>query len=517
MNRWDIEVKNLDFLPDSEKMEKVTSTNGIYKVMIADDDEQVHKVTKMILRDFHYNNRSLEFIDTFSAAQTIEALKIHDDVAILFLDVVMEKNNSGFEVIEFLRESQQNYLARIILRTGQPGEAPEEEVIRNYDINDYLLKSELTSKRLFTSLYSSVRSYRDLLMLNRNQKGLQKIIKMSSELFNKNSLDDFLVTIMEQISTLTDDSSDMIYLRNEEFKNGFVSMCQSSKSKIVAATGSYKKHMGMDIEDIPELFFILEHLKQPESENDSLIRKIDRGILVYGKENVTSNNIIFLEGPKEAFDFNMINLFLTHFSITLDNFILNNLVSDTQKEILYALAETVEAQSEDTGTHIERISKMMYEFALILHMSYQEAEMIRLASTMHDLGKIAVPDAVLKKPAKLNPEEFEIIKTHCDQGYRILSRSQLPVMKMAAEIALSHHEKFDGSGYPKGMAGKSIPTSARMMAIVDVFDALTHKRVYKEAFDVDYAVEVLNEGKDRHFDGQLVDVFINRLDEIMTL
>ncbi|WKY48022.1 DUF3369 domain-containing protein [Eubacteriaceae bacterium ES3] len=517
MDRWDIEVKNLDFLSDSEKKEKPPETNGSYTILIADDDEQVHKVTKMILRDFEYNHRSLEFIDTYSGAETIEVLKKHDDIAILFLDVVMEKNNSGFEVVEYLRGTMKNYITRIILRTGQPGEAPEEEVIRDYDINDYLLKSELSSKRLFTSLYSSIRSYRDLVVLKRNQQGLQKIIKMSSELFNKNSLDDFLVSILEQISTLTDDSSDMIYLRNEDFQNGFVSMRQSNKSKIVAATGSYKKHMGMDVEDIPELSFILEHLKQSEIEKNGLIRKIDKGILVYGKENSTSNNVIFLEGPKEGFDFNLINLFLTHFSITLDNFILNNLVSDTQKEILFALAETVEAQSEDTGTHIERISKMMYEFALIMHMSYQEAELIRLASTMHDLGKIAVPDAVLKKPAKLNPEEFEVIKTHCDQGYRILSRSQLPVMKMAAEIALSHHEKFDGSGYPKGVMGKSIPTAARMMAIVDVFDALTHKRVYKEAFEVSFAIDVLIEGKGKHFDGDLVDLFVSRLDDIMVL
>lgn len=134
---------------------------------------------------------------------------------------------------------------------------------------------------------------------------------------------------------------------------------------------------------------------------------------------------------------------------------------------------------------------------------------------MHDIGKIAIPDAILKKPGKLTAEEFEIIKEHPLIGYQILSKSNLNVLKLAAEIALYHHEKYDGSGYPEGLRGNTIPLSTRMLAIIDVFDAITHRRIYKAAESIDNALNYLKENRGTHFDPDLVDLFLLHSENII--
>lgn len=134
---------------------------------------------------------------------------------------------------------------------------------------------------------------------------------------------------------------------------------------------------------------------------------------------------------------------------------------------------------------------------------------------MHDIGKIAIPDAILKKPGKLTAEELEIIKEHPLIGYQILSKSNLNVLKLAAEIALYHHEKYDGSGYPEGLRGNTIPLCARMLAIIDVFDAITHRRIYKTAESIDNALNYLKENRGTHFDPALVDLFLLHSENII--
>ncbi len=516
LKKWDIDTDKISFLDNKKANPQVeTIPQDTYKVLIADDDNEVHKITKMLLRDFVFNNRKLEFIDAYSGEETKKVLASHDDIAILFLDVVMEKKQSGFEVVDYLRNILQNYMTRIILRTGQPDEAPQEEVIAKYDINDYRLKTELTVKRLYASVYTAIRSYRDLSNLKGHKEGLEKIIQASTNLFNMDSLNEFLVSVLKELASFQSKSRGVVYMRQDAVSNGVVSVLKDNRNYIVAATGIYESYIGMEMDAVPDLSHVLKYLNSPSDKQVGFVRKVEKGFLIVGQDNLNSTNYIYIEGAHEQFDFDLINLFLSNFSVTLDNFILNNMVKDTQREIVFALAETVESHFEETGNHIKRISNMMYEFALLHRMSYQEAEMLRLASTMHDLGKVAMPDVILKKPGRLTVEEFEIIKTHTMHGYKILNGSDLPILQMAATIALNHHEKYDGSGYPSGKKASNIPLSARMMAIVDVYDAITHKRVYKEARDKAYALNILKKGRGTHFDPYLVDVFIENVDQIL--
>jgi len=518
MKKWDENNLNFDFLKE-DTAKPINRTKSI-KIIIADDDVEVHSITKMILRDFQFEGHPLEFIDTYSGKETNEALELHPDTAILFLDVVMEKNHSGLEVVEYLRHTLKNDMTRIILRTGQPGEAPEDKIIREYDINDYRLKTEMTVQRLTTTLYNALRNYRDLKKIDKSKKGLEKIIKASSNLFKHTSMDDFFNGILSQLASFHTEESEVLFIREQletestQVVGGIVTLDQMNRPTIMAATGKYADFVGKSLADVSELTDIYNWMN---THCNSLqeINYLPKGFIIKKSSKKRLNNYIYIEGDSSLYDFELMNLFLTNYSVALDNFILNSMISNTQKEIIITLGEVVEKHFEDTGGHIRRVSEIMYRFSQLCHFSFSECEMFKVASTMHDVGKIAIPDAILKKPGKLTPDEFEIIKTHALVGYQILSKSNLDILKIAADIALNHHEKFDGSGYPNGIKGREIPTSARMMAIVDVFDALTHKRVYKEAESLEDTLELLKASRGSHFDPNLLDIFIQNLDEIM--
>ncbi|MBP6491863.1 MAG: DUF3369 domain-containing protein [Clostridia bacterium] len=520
MPKINIDKINDEFFLNLKGAESASSEartrNSPYKIVVADDDREVHQVTEMIFKGFTFEGIPLEIINTYSAAETIEIFKTRNDIAILFLDVVMEKSCSGLDVVRILRDEIKNASTRIILRTGQPGEAPEEDVIRDYDINDYRLKTELTSNRLKTTLYSALRNYRDIRILEKHKTGLEKIIKTTSKLFENNTLRDFLNSMLEELSNFQLDSPEMLFVRGAEYPsaNGILSVRERNRNVIVAATGKFEGYVGMNIEEIQELSYLKEWISCEEL-NDEFIHQINEGFIIENRGKSKQNNFIFIDGVAETFDFELVHLFLANFSVSLDNFILNNMLNTTQKDMIIALGETLESHFQENGNHVKRIAEMMYRFALKNKASMSEAEMIKVASSMHDLGKIAIPDSTLKKPGKLTDEEFEIIKTHTVYGHNILNKSDMPILKIAAEIALNHHEKYDGSGYPKGIPGENIPILARMMAIVDVFDAMTHKRVYKEAISVDETMEYLVSNKEKHFDPILVDLFAENLKYIV--
>jgi putative two-component system response regulator len=144
-------------------------------------------------------------------------------------------------------------------------------------------------------------------------------------------------------------------------------------------------------------------------------------------------------------------------------------------------------------------------------------ELIRIASPMHDIGKIGTPDNILLKPGKFTPEEFQAISRHPEIGYRILSGSDADLLKLAAVIAWTHHEKYDGSGYPRKLVGEAIPLEGRIAAVADAFDALTSRRVYKPSFPVEQAIKIMRQGREKHFDPGLLDTFLGAMDEVLVI
>lgn len=190
---------------------------------------------------------------------------------------------------------------------------------------------------------------------------------------------------------------------------------------------------------------------------------------------------------------------------------------DTRLQVVQRLGMAAEYRDEETGNHILRMSHTSALIARALGWDEARCELILHASPMHDIGKIGIPDAVLLKPGRFEPEEWEIMKTHAAIGAKLLEGDDSDLMRMAHEIALTHHEKWDGSGYPRGLAGEAIPESGRIVALADVFDALTSERPYKPAWTIERALEFIREGSGRHFDPRVVDAFMDRLDGVLEI
>ncbi len=192
-------------------------------------------------------------------------------------------------------------------------------------------------------------------------------------------------------------------------------------------------------------------------------------------------------------------------------------IEDTQREMLYTLGEMGETRSQETGFHVKRVAKYSKLLAQLYGLSEEEATLVYIASPMHDIGKIAIPDHILLKPGKLTEEEFIEMKKHATYGYEIFKSSSRPSLQAAAIIAHEHHEKYDGTGYPKGLKADEIHPFGRIVALADVFDALSTKRVYKDAWPMEKILDFLKEQKAKHFDPKLIDLLLENLDKFLEI
>ncbi|AXE30816.1 two-component system response regulator [Chromobacterium phragmitis] len=189
----------------------------------------------------------------------------------------------------------------------------------------------------------------------------------------------------------------------------------------------------------------------------------------------------------------------------------------SHRDAIYMLGQAGHFNDTDTGVHIWRMAAYSAMLAATSGWDAPSCHLLEMAAPMHDTGKLGIPDAILRKPGPLTPEEWEVMKTHTRIGHDILIRSEAPIFKLAAEVALRHHEKWDGSGYPDGLAGTAIPESARIVSLADVFDALTMKRPYKDAWPLEKALTTLRDGRGSHFEPRLIEVFDAALPKLLEI
>lgn len=501
-----------DLLFAEEESISIDESLERWKVLIVDDEAEIHNVTKLVLSDFQFDGKGLEFFSAYTALEAKKFIADNKDIAVILLDVVMEEEDSGLKLVKYIREEVKNDLVRIILRTGQPGQAPEKKVIVSYDINDYKEKTELTAQKLFTCMVTSIRSYRDINVIHNNKKGLEKIIESSSTIFEVQSMKKFASGVLTQLTSILNLNRNALYCQTSSFAatkgdDGFY---------IMAATGDFSEGVNKNIRDVVP-FNVLEQLDKASKVKKSVYGGND--IIMYFKSDIGSENMIYLERTKKLtdIDINFIEIFCSNVSIAFDNIYLNKEVENTQKEIIFTLGEIAEARSKETGNHVKRVAEYTKLLALKYGMSEEEAELLRLASPMHDIGKLSVPDGILNKPGKLTYEEFEVIKNHASTGFEMLKTSNKEIMKTAAIIAHEHHEKYNGKGYPLGLKEQEIHIYGRITAVADVFDALCSDRVYKKAWPMDKVIELFKAERGQHFDPALVDILLNDLEDFLKI
>lgn len=487
-----------------------------WKVLVVDDEPEVHNITRLALGDFSFENKGLEILSAFSGHEARKIISDHPDIALIFLDVVMEADDAGLRLVQHLREEIGNKFVRIILRTGQPGCAPERDVIVNYDINDYKEKTSFDSTKLFTSTYAGLRAYQDIMNiesarqnLDRYRIGLEEIVNSSANLFEIRSLRKFAKGLLTQLSSILRLDENSLLVRSESWN----STNEQGAYQILAGTGQYKALGRSD--SLPSHTFT--YLNKACRQKANLFE--DDIFVGYFPSKVGKISLIYMDGVTQLDDIDkrLIQLFSSNITVAFDNLYLDREIFDTQNEIINTLGDVVESRSKSTANHVKRVSHLSRMLGRLSGMSEQEAEILFIAAPMHDVGKIGIPDRILLKEGKLDAEEWEIMKTHAEIGESIFSQSSRPALQAAAIVAGQHHEKYDGNGYPKGLMGKNIHIYGRIVAIADVFDALSHKRCYKEPWPIDEVITYLQKEKGHHLDPELVDLFIDHIDEVVEI
>ena len=486
-----------------------------WRILIVDDEADVHSVTTFMLRGQQYLGRGFEFLHAYSGREARTLLAANPDLAVVLLDVVMETEDSGLQLVHYIREELGNRTVRIVLRTGQPGKAPAARVIVEYDINDYKEKTELTLEKMLVTLISALRSYHFITTIENNRRGLKRIIEASGDIFERQSLERLGRGVLDQLTAILELRGDPESGGGKA--SGLTAAVIDGRPLVLAATGAFSP---------------FEH--RPVAEVDTammrtaldLARTRPRGFYCqngscawYFKSQNGSENFLYFEIPREVDedDHDLLELFFTNVSLAFDNLFLNQGIEDTQKEIIFQIAETMECRSAETGSHVRRVAEYARLLALKVGLSEDEAEMLKLASTPHDLGKIGIPDAILNKPGPLTPEEYTTIKTHVWRGHDLLASSPSPIIQAAARIVLLHHERWDGQGYPQGLKGEEIHIHGRIIGVADVFDALSNKRVYHDRWDWEAVFNHFREERGRHFDPQLVDILLECREEFVAI
>ncbi|MCQ8878208.1 DUF3369 domain-containing protein [Pseudoalteromonas shioyasakiensis] len=490
------------FSGDTTNESQPQSKQSFWDILVVDDEEDIHQVTKLVLSGFKFEDRPLRFHHAYSAQEAKALLQQNTTFSVGLIDVVMETNHAGLDLIKFIRDELNNHDIRLILRTGQPGEAPEEAVIRDYDINDYKNKTELTAIKMKTLLYSALRAHRDIQIIERHKKGLEKIINASSSFLMCESIQEFASSILSQVSNVTGLDGTEIY-------------CVAAVNNQSSPASDFKLLAASGVEPEPSNHILPDdvHSLLVDTHNQKVSRKTKHDYIGYFPTQAGLETMLYVRkgSQLEPTEHQLLEFFANHIALAYDNLKLREIVKESQKELSYILGEAVEKRSKETGSHVKRVALYSELLAKLSGLKSFECEIIKLASPLHDIGKISIPDQILNKPGKLDAQEWEIMQTHAQIGYEILKNSNNEILKCGAMIAHLHHEKWDGTGYPNKLAGEDIHIVGRITALADVFDALGSDRCYKKAWPIEDVLALIKEQRGKQFDPQLVDIFINNL------
>jgi response regulator RpfG family c-di-GMP phosphodiesterase len=483
-----------------------------WKVMIVDDDKEVHAVTKLVLSSFEWDDTPLHFLSAYSAYEAEQLFLEHDDIAVALIDVVMETDDAGLRLIRTIRNELSNKATRIVLRTGQPGQAPERKIIREYDISDYKNKTELSGIKLDTLMCSALRSYQNIVSLNKNKTGLELVVESSSALFDAMTYETLIDETINYLSKLVAQCS-----QTPAYALSCLGIyCNTSVFHLIESRGDFAHLSELnDIDKLPDNASLL--ITQCIFEQRHIFAANAFAMNMPSSSN--SAIIFYFEGfsALSEQDIALLNLFATNTKTSFDNEELRHELEEGQREIVYLLGEAIERRSKETGNHIRRVAEITRILALELGYSVAESEKIKSASPLHDLGKIGIPDNILHKPGALNAEEWKIMQTHVEIGYELVRYSSQSILQYAALISYQHHEKWDGSGYPNGLKGEEIDLIGRIASLADVFDALAHDRCYKKAWPIEEVIQFIDDQEGLHFDPLVVAAFRKNKAQIISI
>jgi response regulator RpfG family c-di-GMP phosphodiesterase len=483
-----------------------------WKVLVVDDDDQIHQVTRLAVSAFTVLGRPLRLLSAHTGREAVEVMRRERDVALILMDVVMESEHAGLEAVQRIRHELGNRFVRIVLRTGQPGQAPELDVVRKFDINDYKEKTELTTTKLYTVLQTGLTLYRELTAMERNRVGLENVIRASATIMQAHSLAQFQKGVLEQITALLYAHRDAVIVT----ANGLAASLTDGKLWVSAGTGAYQGTEGSLADDVLATEALLRVRRAIES------GAFDIGpnhFAAYFATNADSKYVVYVQSESRfsPADTRLIDLFCRNVAMAFQNLSLTQDLLESQRRLILLLSSGIEERSRDLHNHVRRVSEYSRLLARLIGLGPDDVEAVGVAAAMHDLGKVSIPDAILNKPAALSREERAQMETHVVKGEHMLAGQKGPLMQSAGAVVGGHHERWDGSGYPRGLRGPQTHLYARITGLCDVFDALSSRRVYKDVWPTTQIVDYIREQRGVQFDPQLVDAFLTHIDRFLEI
>lgn len=484
-------------------------SDNVWHILIVDDEPAVHDVTRLVFNNMNVLGKQLVLHSAYSAQEAKELLQTDIEFCMGFIDVVMESDHAGLELITWIREDLNNANIRLILRTGQAGSAPEEQVISQYDIHDYKTKTELTQRKLTTCVYSAIRSYRDINTISNSLEAFKQLIASSTSILKVDKISEFASAALTNLLSLMGLNSSSVYIVRQE-----TDLFNNIGETYLACCGKFGEK--------PEHIENMTDKIKAKIENTFVTKTgefTDQYFISYYKTSNDASSVLYIEFdiPPTGFQSNLAEIFSTNVTLVLESLIRQQQSENNQREFMYILGDAIEARSKETGAHVKRTALLCHFIAQKLKMPQAFIEAIKTAAPLHDVGKITVPESILHKPGKLDADEWEIMKQHAEAGASMLAKSSLPIAKLGETLAHYHHENWNGSGYPDGLKGENIPIEARIMGMVDVIDALGSKRSYKEPWSPEQILQLIKAERGIKFEPVLVDLVEEHFDEIMDI
>ena len=484
-----------------------------WKLLIVDDDPEIHQVTELALANFTLEGRPIEYLHAYTGREAVDLMTGHPDVAMVLMDVVMETETAGLDAVDTIRNRLKNKTVRIVLRTGQPGQAPEGEVIKRYDINDYKEKTELTAKKLFTVVYTGLTLYHDLRLREHSQAGLERIVNASSTVFHHRLPERLGKGALQLIASILGvDQADT----PSRFGAVLLTQADTPRPKVLAGIGRFEALTGkaVDTNVLDDALTLIGRLK-----GTTQWARGPRHLAAHLDVSKGLQIGLWLEGdrPFAPLDGHVLDVYCRNVVSALHATQLRGDLEKSQHDLIVMLSEAIERRSRETGNHVRRVGEFTRLLGRLYGLDDEEADTLLLAAALHDIGKVAIPDSILTKPGKLTAEERAIMETHAEIGGQMLVGQDMPVLSAAMIIATQHHERWDGMGYPGRLRGEDIHLYGRMAGLADVFDALGSHRCYKKAWPLDDILQTLSAERGRHFEPKLVDLFLGNLDQFLVI
>ena len=455
------------------------------KILYAEDENTIVQFVKILFK----KNNTLNVTYTSNGLEALEFYK-KEDFDLVITDMIMPLMD-GFELIEEIRKINPRQVFMMV--TGLDNKA---DLIRAIELRvNFFVEKPIKPKKFNQVLNDSIEVI--------NQK---KQLALSNSLLNqyKHAID------TSTILSKSDLDGNITYV-NEEF-------CKISKyteSELIGQPHSILRHP-----DMPEFTFkdMWDTIKSKKLWKGMVKNKTKDGSEYIVDALIiplldTNGDIIEYLGIRH--DITKLELYKNDLQHQLKIAVQD--IVDTQKEVVFTMGAIGETRSKETGLHVKRVAEYSYVLATLSGLSVEEAELLKLASPMHDIGKVGIKDSILNKPGRLTSEEFDIMKTHSVLGYEMLKGSSKEILKTSAIVAYEHHERWDGKGYPRGLEKENIHIYGRITAICDVFDALGSDRVYKKAWSLDKILQLFKDGKGTQFDPNLIELFFDNLDRFLEI